>query len=593
MGNAQAVAATREQRAQRLQQVRDRMRQRGLDAYIVRGTDRYLNEYVPTAESTRAWLSGFTGSVADLVITPDKAYIFVDGRYYLQGEQETDPAHYQVVKVPLGTANESSMYVLLRQLAGQGVKQLGYEPDRFSVADLAAMRAALDGSGLSLTAVQPSLVEEVRGSIASSVGKLRAVPVSIAGRSVEDKLAVLRQELRDSKLDAMVLQALDEIAYLVNLRGDEIAFQATFKAVAVVTSERLVLALPGRDRGRGLELPEQVTIVDEAAWGDALPTARQPCRVGFDEGSTTEAVRAEIARRGATPISHKSPLRTLKAHKNEAEFGHMLHAYRLADKVIWATQGWFNRRIDGGQPTTEHDLKQEVIRRFRRSGGKGLSFEVIAGAGPHGAIIHYTEADATTPIAPGTLVLLDTGAFYDGGYATDLTRTFLAGKKAQATPRQRLLFTVVLKGAVNAMLARLPVGTKGYQLDAICRAPIWQAGFQYLHGTGHGVGINVHEMPPRVSPIGDAALEPGHVFSIEPGIYVEGECGVRIENLCTVVPDPARAGFLRVVPITFSPLDRRLIEPKLLDKRERAFLAWMQAQWRQELTALPVPLAID
>lgn len=592
MTNAQAVQATREQRAQRLQQVRDRMRQHNLDAYIVRGTDRYLNEYVPTVESTRAWLSGFTGSIADLVITASKAYIFVDGRYYLQGEQETDPAHYEVVKVPLGTANETSMYELLRKLAGGGVKQLGFEPDRFSVADLGAMRATIDGSGLTVIAVQPSLVEQVRGPIASAVGKLRPVSIEIAGRSVEDKLGLLRQAMREAKLDAMVLQALDEIAYLTNLRGDEIAFQSTFKAVAVVTHDRLVLALPGSNRGRGLELPPQVVIVDEAAWGEALPKA-SPCRVGYDEGATTEAVRSEIARRGGTPIALKSLLRPLKAHKNEAELKHLLHAYRLADKVIWATQGWFNKRVDAGEKTTEHDLKEEVIRRFKRSGSKGLSFEVISGAGPHGAIIHYSDADATLPIAAGTMVLLDTGAFYDGGYATDLTRTFLAGKKVAATPRQKLLFTLVLKGAVDAMLARLPVGTKGYQLDAICRAPIWQAGFQYLHGTGHGVGINVHEMPPRVSPIGDAVLEPGYVFSIEPGIYIEGECGVRIENLCTVVPDPTHAGFLRVVPITFSPLDKRLIEPKLLDKRERAFVAWMNAQWKQEPTAIPAPPAID
>jgi len=591
MAKATPIAASKKERKQRVAQVRELMRTRKLDAYIVRGTDRYLNEYVPIEESNRAWLSGFTGSVADLLLTDDKAWVFVDGRYYLQADKETDAAIYDVVKVPLGKANEQEMYAILCQLTENGVHKVGYEPERFSAAEHRSMCKALDGTEAQLLPQRRSLVETARGTVRSRQARLRQVSVDIAGRSVDDKLAELRQAMLDAELGGLVIQALDDIAYLTNLRGNEISFQATFRAVAVVTPVDFAVALPGTSRDKGLELPKSVRFIGEREWADVLTSVGERGeRVGYDESTTTEAVRAEIEKLGAVPVGFPSPLRDVKARKNPAELKHMLQALRKADKVIWATQRWFSRKIDEGEAVTEADLSQEMARRFKRSGGKGLSFEVIAAAGANGAIIHHSHPDPSMPILPGTMVLLDTGTFYDGGYATDLTRTFIAGRReVEATERQKLLFTTVLKGAIAAMAARIPVGTKGVQLDAICRAPIWSAGFQYIHGTGHGVGINVHEMPPRVSPIGNQPLEPGQVFSIEPGIYIEGEGGVRIENLCTVVEDSEREGFLRVVPLTFSPLDKRLIDNKLLNRGERDFLKWSAAMWKHDLEAIPDP----
>lgn len=581
------IQASPEQRALRLEALRARMRELQLDVYIVRGTDAYLNEYVPINDSSRAWLSGFTGSIADLLICADQAKIYVDGRYHLQADKETDPAHFDVVKVEFGTRNEEAMYKDLRDWVQAGKRRVGFAPERFSVAEHKLMRSRLQDLAPEWLAYAPSLVETLRGASASRPGKLRVVGPAIAGRSVEQKITTLRSFMTEHKLDALVVTALDDIAYLSNLRGQEIAFQSTFRAKAVLSHSDFVLALPGRNREKGLELSTAMRIVAEKDWAKALPQDAQ--RVGFDEGSCNEATRQGIAASGAQAVAVTSPVSAHKALKNPSELRHMIRAFRDADKAILATQGWLHRRVDKGEVTTEADLAHEMARRFKRSGGYGLSFEVISAAGANGAVIHYSDPDPKTPIAPGTMVLLDTGTYYEGGYATDLTRTFLAGRKnVVASERQKYLFTLVLKGAIAGMSARFPVGTQGNQIDALCRQYLWREGLQYLHGTGHGVGINVHESPPRVSSMSSLTLEPSQVFSIEPGIYIAGEGGVRIENLCTVVED-STPGLLRVVPLTFSPLDKRLIDKRLLSKAEQSFLKWYEAQWKLEAGEIPSP----
>ena len=592
MATDEAGTSPNSDHAARLAAVRSHMATQGIDALIVRGTDRYLNEYVPRNESGREWISGFTGSLGDVVVTADRAFVFVDGRYYIQAEQETDADLIEVVQVPLGDSNESTMYSRLKELAAQGRCKIGYEPDRFSVAEFTKMKKALldPETDIELKPVEPSIVEQARGSISVRVGPLRAIDVAIAGRGVDAKLTEVRSSMAEHKLDALVFQALDDIAYLSNLRGNEITFQATFKAIAVVTSDDFAVAVPGERRGDGLKLPEGLRLIAEADWIDALPQRTTPIRVGYDKSTTTEATRAALQRAGAEPVPTSNPVAPVKNVKNDAELGHMIHAFRRADRAIWAAQTWLHDCIDAGQSVTEADFARQMAHQFEQSGALGLSFEVIAAAGPNAAIVHYTQPDDEKRIEPGTLILLDTGAHYEGGYATDLTRTFLAGRKGvEATERQRELFTIVLKSAIAGLVARFPQGTKGQQLDAICRSPIWAAGHQFLHGTGHGVGINVHEVPPRLSPIGAQPLAARQVFSVEPGIYLQDELGIRIENLATVISDPDVEGFLRVVPLTFSPLDDRLIDRSRLTGGELRFLEWFAMMGDVELDGVPEP----
>jgi Xaa-Pro aminopeptidase len=271
----------------------------------------------------------------------------------------------------------------------------------------------------------------------------------------------------------------------------------------------------------------------------------------------------------------------------------MVSAFARADEVHAKVKSWLCAAVSKGGKITEAEVCQKTEKLFGKSGAVGLSFQVLAAAGKHGAIIHYSHPDGVEPIREGELFLLDTGAFYEGGLATDLTRTFLVGAPhVKATDEQRRLFTLVLKGAIAGMRARLPVGATGEQLDALVRQPMWQAGLDYGHGTGHGVGVNVHESPPRVTIGSRVTLEPGQVFSIEPGLYLPDFGGIRIENLCTIVEDsevprdgvPRR--FLRVVPLTFSPLDKRLIDRSLLTAGERAFLTWFHDRKRGPLPPL-------
>lgn len=563
---ARAVTTT-----QRVAAVRDLMRAEGLDAVIVRSTDRYLNEYVPLEESTRAWLTGFTGSMGDALVTLDAAWVVVDGRYYLQGDQELAGTPFAVERVPLGTSIRAALFALVKKVVADGARRVAYEPDRFALKELDELTQALQATGAALVPTQPSLLERARGPIAAPERPVRGVDEAAVGLTVAEKVARTTEALRQHDVQGFVVQHLDELAWVTNLRGGDFPYQATFRGIGVLTPEAVVVALDGARvpaevlaaRGAALRL------VDPADWTAALPAGR----VGYDPDGVTADVVQAIRARGATPVPVPSPVAALKAKKNPAELKAMRAAFARADAVVEAAQAYVHRRVDAGEPVTEADLAAEVERLFLASGATGLSFKVIAAAGKNGAVIHYGTPDPERVIRAGELVLLDTGAYYAEGYATDLTRTFLAGSHAEATAEQRRYFTLVLKAAVAGMSARLPVGARGDQLDAITRAPLWAAGLDFNHGTGHGVGINVHEFPPRVSPNGAVKLEEGHVFSIEPGVYLPDFGGVRIENLVTLAAAPGAPGFLDVVPLTTSRLDERLFDQALLTEAERAWLA--------------------
>jgi Xaa-Pro aminopeptidase len=300
----------------------------------------------------------------------------------------------------------------------------------------------------------------------------------------------------------------------------------------------------------------------------------------IDPAGTTAAVRARLQRINGGDgggcfelVEGPSPVLAMKAKKNPRELAAMVESFRRADQVVAEATAWLNGKVSKGRPVNEAEFAAKVESLFREAGARSLSFRVIAAAGSNGAVIHYSHPDPTRRIKKGELVLLDTGAYFEPGYATDLTRTFLAGGgAATATPKQKLIYTLVLKASIRGLKARFPEGTTGVQLDAIVRAPIWEAGYEYLHGTGHGVGVLVHEFPPRVSNRSTSRLEPGQVFSIEPGIYLAGWGGVRIENLATVIEDPRAPGFLKVKALTFSALDRRLIDAKRLTLDEKQWL---------------------
>jgi Xaa-Pro aminopeptidase len=574
----------------RLAALRAKMRERGVDAVIVRSTDRYLNEYVPTEESTRVWITGFSGSMGDAVVTGDRAVLFVDGRYTLQASQEA-PA-FEARTVTLGTSIEGGWLALLEELPAQGVRKVGVETDRVPASLFETLTQKAKNLGLELVATTPSLVEEVRRASGELVINRKApiwpIDAKLVGRTVRERLELARGLFTSNgheALDGLLVTALDEIAWITNLRGLHFDYQATFRAQALVRRDEVIVAADPRYLKKGTLPEDGVRLVGEDGLADEIKKLvadkAAPLRVGYDASMTPEATRAGLERLGCAVVKTASPFAHARTKKTGAELAHMVAAFERADAVVSKVKSWLCGAVARGEKITEAMVAEKTATLFKRSGAFGLSFKVISAAGKNGAVIHYSTPDESTPIRAGELFLLDTGAYYEGGLATDLTRTFLVGGPSQkATPEQQRMFTLVLQGAIAGMCARIPVGSTGEQLDALVRRPLWQAGLDYGHGTGHGVGVNVHESPPRVAIGARVALEPGQVFSIEPGVYLPDVGGVRIENLCTLVEDtetPPKGvprKFLRVKPLTFSPLDLRLVDKSMLTAHEKAFLKW-------------------
>ncbi|MCC7386704.1 MAG: M24 family metallopeptidase [Deltaproteobacteria bacterium] len=565
--------------AERLTLIRKKMIAAGVDLLLVRSTDRFLNEYVPTEESSRVWASGFTGSMGEVLITQSRAYLAVDGRYWMQAEREADPQLFQVLQVPLGVAIDTTLGEQLKSLvASRTGKKLvvGFEAAKMTPSELEHLKKQV-GEGVIFKGLFPSPVEAARGPLPKSKNgvKIRALDERRVGASVADKLRALAVKLAGLEIDALLVQRLDEIAYLSNLRGDELPYQVTFKSIALLTPEKLFIGIdPARVPNEVRLRRDSILFVPEAELWTLIGKKTKRERVGFDPHHNTEHARSQIEKTGATAVSVESPIGPLKAKKNPAELQVMIAAFARADEVVSEAQRWLCEAVLAKQRVTEADFAAKVHELFEASGAVGLSFKVISAAGKNGAIIHYSEPDPKRVIKRGELMLLDTGAYYDEGYATDLTRTFLVGSASdKGDERQCRYYTVVLKSAIAGMTAVIPEGARGYQLDALTRAPLWVEGLDYNHGTGHGVGVNVHEFPPRVGPTASAKLEEGFVFSIEPGVYLPSFGGIRIENLCTLKKSAGRPGFLEVVPLTFSPLDKRLIDLKLLTPEEKAWLA--------------------
>jgi Xaa-Pro aminopeptidase len=548
----------------RLAKVRAEMEAAELDLLWVRSTDPWLNEYVPPEDALRAWLTGFSGSMGEAVVGRARAWLVVDGRYWTQAERETDD-QWTVVRAAGSQSLEDHVRALLSENKGY---RIGIGAERTTLAQLASLEEALPDR--SLVPSTPDLVERARGPVdgTRAPAQFRAVDPARLGRTPGQRLEQLWSELPD-EVEAWLVQPLDDIAYLTGVRATEMPYQATFRGWALAWRDEIWVATPG-GRGPDPEV-EGVRFMNEDALLARLGE-RGAERIGHDPSRCTVAHRDRLEAAGCGLVPARDPVAGLKTIKTSEELARMREALRRADRVLHGTITWAQSEVRSGHRVSEADVAQRIEASFRDEGATNLSFRVIAGAGEHSAIIHYGTPDPERWLKPGELMLIDNGGHFHEGLATDMTRTFLVGD-GSPTREQRRRYTAVLRGAVAGMRARLPEGATAAQLDGIVRAPIWEAGGDYTHGTGHGVGINVHEFPPRLSGASSDVLRPGQVFSIEPGWYDPELGGIRIENLCTLVPSPEHPGFNQVEPLTFCPLDERLVDPTALSEAERAWLA--------------------
>ncbi|WP_017930965.1 aminopeptidase P family protein [Robiginitomaculum antarcticum] len=556
-----------------LPKLRAVLTQMDLDGLLVPHEDEYQNEYLPDSNERLMWVSGFTGSAGAAVVMTDRAIMFVDGRYTLQVRAQTDDSLFTYESLEGGGV---ATWLVNNVTAGQ---RIGYDPRLHSPDALDKLRKAIEGAGGALVALDENPIDAAwddRPPV--PMVQITVQPMKFAGISHHDKRAQIAQSLKKAKADAALITAPASVAWLLNIRGGDVMCSPLPLSSAVIYDDGkvdfYVHAQKVNDAVRA-HLGNEVALREEDALPDGL--AELSGKTVWIDPSTASAFMFDtLGKAGAKIHRAMDPVMLPKAQKNEAEIAgttqtHLRDGVALARFLHWlATEAQ-----NGEQDEISAAQKLEEFRSLYK-GLKDLSFETISGAGPNGAFPHYrVNTDSNLKLERGSLFLIDSGGQYPDG-TTDVTRTVAIGSPSADMIQH---FTLVLKGHIALAAIRFPEGTSGHQLDALARMSLWNAGLDYDHGTGHGVGVylGVHEGPQRISKGPNAiALKPGMIVSNEPGFYKSGGYGIRIENLQYVhAPKPIKGGerdMLGFINLTFAPIDRTLVDVDLLSPAERDWL---------------------
>jgi Xaa-Pro aminopeptidase len=575
---------TPETGAPRLAALRAAMGEAGVDAFLVPRADAHQGENVAPRDERLAWLTSFTGSAGLAVVTRDRAAIFVDGRYRLQVKNEVDLGCFEIRRHPEDKPED----FLIEALPGGG--RLGFDPWLHTAKDVETLEKALGSHQIGMVQVDNLVDRAWPDQPPPPARPVVPHPLERAGRASADKRHELGQALATRDLAAAVLTLPDSIAWLLNVRGSDVARTPVALAFAILGADGRVALFtePAKlDEAARAHLGSEVTVAPPEAFGPALDALGG--RVAVDRATAPVWVGDRLRAAGAEVVWERDPCILPKAQKNEAELAGIRAAHLRDGAAVATFLAWLDAEAPKGGLT-----EIDVVRRLEaaRSAGcclRDISFDTISGAGPHGAIVHYRVSEASNrPVAPGEILLVDSGAQYPDG-TTDITRTVAVGPVPDAAIRP---FTLVLKGMIAMSRLNWPEGLAGRDIDAVARAPLWRAGLDYDHGTGHGVGayLGVHEGPQSLSRRGLEPLLPGMILSIEPGYYREGAFGIRCENLGAVTPPSTPEGgdrpMLGFETLTLAPFDRRLIDPALLDAEERAWLDAYHARVAAALTPL-------
>ncbi|MFJ6024540.1 aminopeptidase P family protein [Brevundimonas sp. NPDC092305] len=559
--------------ARHLPRVRARMAEQGLDGLLVPHEDEHQNEYLPAANDRLAWLSGFTGSAGAGVVLADRAAVFADGRYTVQVRAQVDPDQFEILDLVEGGV---PAYL---EAAPKGAV-IGYDPRLHSPDALATLRRAAEKAGATLRPVEVNPLDLAWADERPDQPSAPVVPHEdrYAGESSASKRTRIGQAVADKGADAAVLTAPASLAWLFNIRGGDVIRTPLPLGQAVVNADgsaRLFLD----PRKVTNELPAWLGDAVRLEAPEALPgvlDGMKGRKVLIDPGQSSAWYFDRLEQAGATVVRGMDPCTLPRAAKNPVEIEGTRQAHIRDGAALTRFLHWVDTVAQETLPT-EREVA-EALERFREETGalKDLSFDTIAGSGPNGALPHYKPVSRTIRrMEKGSLLLVDGGGQYLDG-TTDVTRTMAVG---EPTADQRRMFTLVLKGHIAMAVVRFPAGTTGHQLDALARLPMWMQGFDYDHGTGHGVGsyLGVHEGPQRIAKaVNTQPLLTGMILSNEPGYYREGHWGIRIETLQVVTPPEPIPGGERPMhgfeQLTFAPLDRRLIDPALLTPDERAYV---------------------
>lgn len=570
---------------ERISRLRDELKRLGVDGFIVPRADEFQGEYVPPHAERLSWLTGFSGSAGEAVILADKAAIFVDGRYTLQVRDQVDLDLLTPLSIPQDKPG---------QWAAENLPQAGklaYDPWLLTVKSAETYRTALAAAGKSLVPLEANPIDTVwPDQPASPAEPVEAQPLQFAGQSVDDKLKAIAEGLKQRKADAHVLTQTDAVAWAFNIRGSDIAHTPVPLAFAIVHANGTADLVIGADRiAEDVKdtLGSNVRLLDRNHLPALLQDLGKAGRtVELDKAWAADAIRMELEKAGASVAWQESPCTLPRATKNPTEL-EGARAAHLRDGVPMARfLRWLDEEIPSGSLDEVSAAKQLEALRSQTGELRDISFDTISGAGPHAAIPHYRVSETTNlPLQSGQIYLVDSGGQYVDG-TTDITRTVIAGTPS-AEMKDR--FTRVLKGMINLSRVRFPTGTTGGNLDVLARQALWEAGLDFDHGTGHGVGsyLSVHEGPQRFSKADRTVLQPGMILSNEPGYYKAGEYGIRIENLVVVrEAEPIEGGerpMHWLETITFAPIDRKLIEPAIMTDTELDWLNDYHAQVQKKI----------
>jgi len=566
------VTARPEQGPPRLAALRKTMSEQGLDAFLVPRADAYQGEYVSDRDARLQWLTGFTGSAGICVVTAERAAVFADGRYTLQARAQCAD-DFEIVDFPAERPGPWLADILPESSV------VGLDPWLHTRAEVEALERALAPRNIALRPVDNPVDAIWDDQPGPPLGAVSAYPDDLAGATRAEKCARIAKDLRDAGQDWAVLSLPDSIAWLLNIRGSDIPRIPVAHGFALVEAAggavRLFMA---HEKLRDVEM-DGVDVLPPDGLVAALAALDGVVRV--DRDSAPHAVGLALENAGSRVDWAPDPCMLPKACKSAAEIAATTEAHLRDGAAMCAFLAWLDGRLDGvtqGEILTEIDVAT-ALEGFRRATNalRDISFDTIAGTGPNGAITHYrVNTESNRAVATGDLLLVDSGGQYVDG-TTDITRTVAVGPP---DAEQVAAFTRVLKGMIAVSRARWPQGLAGRDLDALARAPLWMAGQDYGHGTGHGVGVylSVHEGPQRLSRMSEEPLRPGMILSNEPGYYRAGAWGIRIENLVVVRPAPPIDGgdpgrdMLDFETLTWVPIDRRLIDADALSPGERAWI---------------------
>jgi Xaa-Pro aminopeptidase len=560
----------------RVKLLRKELKARNLAAFLVPHADEHQNEYLPACAERLSWLTGFTGSAGIAIVGTKSAVLFVDGRYTLQAPGQIDGRVFDILQIP---DNKPSDWLKDTLKKGDAI---GYDPRLHTIKAVEQLQKAANEAGLHMAPQDENLIDKIwKGRPAPPRKAVSLHPLKYSGEPAAKKIASVQKQLRKTKAGAVILTSPESIAWLVNIRGQDVPHTPLPLSFAIIPAKgKPQLFIHPRKLTESVRktLTRDVKLRTPDELSPALTAlGKAKTNVQLDPDTASQWYADQLDGTDAMVIHGTDPCIALKAKKNKTEIAGTQAAHKRDGVAMCRFLAWLDTNAPLGKLDEIGAAKK--LEAFRRQTGelKEISFDTISGAGANGAIVHYRVSESSNaPLLPGTLYLVDSGAQYLEG-TTDITRTITIG---EPTKDMRRHFTLVLKGHIGVAATRFPKGTRGVDLDPLARAPLWNAGLDFDHGTGHGVGsyLSVHEGPQSISKRSMVALEPGMIISNEPGFYREGEYGIRIENLVLVTAARKVKGGERAMmgfeTLSLAPINLRLIDPLLLTRDE---LEWLNA----------------